>query len=54
MTNGGMIIVKLKNWDERKGKGQDINSVIGKVMVLYKRYQIGIHFRIRSTYDHGL
>ena len=36
MTNGGMIIVKLKNWDERKGKGQDINSVIGKVMVLTK------------------
>jgi hydrophobe/amphiphile efflux-1 (HAE1) family protein len=36
MTNGGMIIVKLKNWDERKGKGQDINSVIGKVMALTK------------------
>jgi hydrophobe/amphiphile efflux-1 (HAE1) family protein len=36
MTNGGMIIVKLKNWEERKGKGQDINSVIGKVMALTK------------------
>jgi hydrophobe/amphiphile efflux-1 (HAE1) family protein len=35
-ANGGMIIVRLKNWSERKGKGQDINSVIGKVMAYTK------------------
>jgi hydrophobic/amphiphilic exporter-1 (mainly G- bacteria), HAE1 family len=27
----GMVIVKLKPWDERKGKGQDINSITGKL-----------------------
>src|SRR5574344_200487 len=32
-VNGGSLIVKLKHWDERKHKGQDINSVIGQVMV---------------------
>lgn len=32
-VNGGSLIVKLKNWNERKRKGQDINSVIGQVMV---------------------
>jgi len=30
-TNGGMLIVKLKDWGERKKKGQDINSLIGQV-----------------------
>ncbi|WP_449388091.1 efflux RND transporter permease subunit [Chryseobacterium lineare] len=27
----GMVIIKLKPWDERKGKGQDINSITGKL-----------------------
>lgn len=27
----GMVVVKLKSWDKRKGKGQDINTVIGKL-----------------------
>lgn len=27
----GMLILRLKNWDERTGKGQDIESVIGKI-----------------------
>lgn len=27
----GMIVVKLKPWNERKGKGQDIGSIIGKL-----------------------
>jgi len=31
-SSGGMIIAKLKNWDERTKKGQDINSVISKVL----------------------
>lgn len=35
-TCGGMLIVKLKNWDDRKGKEQDINAVIGKVMMKTK------------------
>lgn len=30
-TNMGMVIVKLKPWDERTGKGQDNKSVIGKI-----------------------
>lgn len=32
-STGGMIITKLKNWDERKHKGQDINSVIGRILM---------------------
>ena len=32
-TNGGMLIIKLKDWNERKGDGQDINSVISKIMM---------------------
>lgn len=32
-TNGGMLIIKLKDWSERKGDGQDINSVISKIMM---------------------
>ena len=31
-STGGMLIVKLKNWEERTGKGQDINSIIGRIM----------------------
>lgn len=31
-ATGGMLIVKLKNWEERKGKGQDIHSIIGRIM----------------------
>ncbi|WP_346984571.1 efflux RND transporter permease subunit [Chryseobacterium sp. POE27] len=27
----GMVIIKLKPWDERKGKAQDINSITGKL-----------------------
>lgn len=30
-TNYAMVIMKLKSWDERKGKGQDINSIVGKL-----------------------
>lgn len=32
-VNGGSLIVKLKNWKQRKKKGQDINSVINQIMV---------------------
>ncbi|MGM9843395.1 MAG: efflux RND transporter permease subunit [Muribaculaceae bacterium] len=31
-ASGGMIIVKLKNWDDRKEPGQEINAVIGKIL----------------------
>lgn len=27
----GMVVIKLKSWDERNGKGQDINSITGKL-----------------------
>lgn len=30
-TNYGMVIVKLKPWAERTGKGQDIQSIIGQL-----------------------
>lgn len=30
-TNLGQFILKLKNWDERKKKGSDIKSVMGKI-----------------------
>lgn len=30
-SNYGMVIVKLKPWAERKGKGQDIQSIIGQL-----------------------
>ncbi|MGN0222558.1 MAG: efflux RND transporter permease subunit [Muribaculaceae bacterium] len=31
-ASGGMIIAKLRNWDERTEPGQDINSVIGRIL----------------------
>lgn len=30
-ASGGMFIVKLKNWDERKGKENSVTSVIGQI-----------------------
>lgn len=30
-SNYAMVIMKLKPWDERKGKGQDVKSIIGKM-----------------------
>jgi HAE1 family hydrophobic/amphiphilic exporter-1 len=30
-SNYGMVIMRLKPWDERKGKGQDVQSIIGKM-----------------------
>ena len=33
-TNNAMVIMRLKPWDERKGKGQDIQSIIGKLFGL--------------------
>ncbi len=32
-STGGMLIAQLRNWEERKGKGQDINSLIGRIMM---------------------
>ncbi|MGM9701411.1 MAG: efflux RND transporter permease subunit, partial [Prevotella sp.] len=31
-ASGGMIITKLRNWEERTHKGQDIQSVIGRIL----------------------
>ncbi|MFI3281158.1 MAG: efflux RND transporter permease subunit [Rikenellaceae bacterium] len=36
-TSGGdaaMFVLRLKNWDERKGKGQDVNSVVDRLYAL--------------------
>lgn len=33
-SNYGMLIMKLKPWAERKGKGQDIESLIGKLFAM--------------------
>lgn len=30
-SSGGMIIIKLKDWDERKGKEDEINAVISQI-----------------------
>lgn len=30
-SNYGMVIMKLKPWDDRKGKGQDVQSIIGQL-----------------------
>ncbi len=30
-SNYGMVIMRLKNWEERKDKGQDVQAVIGKM-----------------------
>ena len=30
-ASGGMLIIRLKHWDERKEKGSDINSVIAQI-----------------------
>ncbi|MFR9523062.1 MAG: efflux RND transporter permease subunit [Rikenellaceae bacterium] len=29
--NAAMFVIRLKNWDERKGKGQDVNSVVDRI-----------------------
>ncbi|RYF90760.1 MAG: efflux RND transporter permease subunit [Chitinophagaceae bacterium] len=31
-SNVGTMFVRLKPWDQRKGKGQDVQAVIGKIM----------------------
>jgi HAE1 family hydrophobic/amphiphilic exporter-1 len=35
-SNAGTMFVKLKKWEERKGKGQDVQSVIGKIVAATK------------------
>lgn len=35
-SNVGTMFVRLKKWDERKGKGQDVQAVIGKIMGVTK------------------
>ena len=30
-SNYGMVIMRLKHWDERKGKGKDVQAVIGQM-----------------------
>lgn len=35
-SNVGTMFVKLKTWDERKGKGHDVQAVIGKIMAATK------------------
>jgi len=30
-SNYGMVIMKLKNWNERKGKGEDVQTIIGQL-----------------------
>ncbi|WP_026259884.1 efflux RND transporter permease subunit [Segetibacter koreensis] len=30
-SNYGMVIMRLKNWKEREGKGEDVQSIIGKM-----------------------
>lgn len=30
-SNYGMVIMRLKHWDERKNKGEDVQSIIGKM-----------------------
>ncbi len=32
--NAGMFVIRLKNWDERKGEGQDVDSVVAKIYAL--------------------
>lgn len=32
-STGGMLIIKLCNWEERTGKGQGINAIIGRIMM---------------------
>lgn len=35
-SNVGTMFVRLKPWEERKGKGQDVQSVIGKIFAVTK------------------
>ena len=30
-TNNAMVVMRMKPWDQRKGKGQDIQSIIGRL-----------------------
>lgn len=37
--NSGMMFVKLKDWDERKGEGQDVNSITARAMKEFSQYK---------------
>lgn len=37
--NSGMMFVKLKDWDERKDEGQDVNSITARAMKEFSQYK---------------
>lgn len=37
--NTGMMFVRLKDWEERKGEGQDVNSITARAMAEFSQYK---------------
>lgn len=37
--NTGLLFVRLKDWSERKGPGQDVNAIAGRAMREFSQYQ---------------
>ena len=37
--NTGLMFVRLKDWGEREGDGQDVNSIVGRAMVEFSQYK---------------
>lgn len=52
--NTGTLFVVLKPWNERRGKGQDVNSVIAKANEIAAEYQQPIVFSINPPAIPGL
>lgn len=51
----GSFIVKLKDWDERPGKGMDANSVLGAIYMKCATEMKGCPCIVfRSAYDSGV
>lgn len=53
-SNGGTLFVVLKPWKERKGKGQDVQSVMERVQAIAARHQEAMTFCVNPPSIPGL
>lgn len=53
-SNYGSFFVMLKPWDDRKGKGSDINSVIARVNAITSRFTEAVSFSVNPPSIPGL
>lgn len=53
-SDGATLFVVLKPWSERKGKGQDVESVMARVQAIAGRHQEGMTFCVNPPSIPGL